>query len=54
MKLFSPFVAIIVLFISSTTTKTQDFDSFLNHYSITKDFVQHHNQCDQDIKKLIR
>lgn len=35
-----------------TNTQSQDFNSFLYHYRITKDFLHNHERYDQDMKRF--
>lgn len=52
MKLLNIAAFTILLSINSANMQAQNFDAFLHHYKITKDFVQHHDRYDQDMKKF--
>lgn len=52
MKFVHVFIALIGLCISFGNTQAQEFNSFLYHYRITKDFVKNHDRYDQDMKKF--
>ncbi len=52
MKLRNITAFTILLSCVSANTQSQDFNSFLYHYRITKDFLHNHERYDQDIKKF--